>query len=295
MQVSLREGREVGKCPNCGNVFRVGSSHHTRVPTSPPASSVPASRPLPPQGDQWWVKGNDGQTYGPVTKAELDAWVREGRVLFGQQVLRDGDSSWQWAQVVYPELAAAPQPSTSVPQSLPALTSPAPSPAPSPHAPSWQEGPTQVNAPPSDGDASEYSRERLEATGSGGFGTVTGVVLGVLAVVVGIPILLCAGCFMCTAVVGQRAMEAEREAEERAIKVAKDALRRHFNFVEFSTDVTAWESDIDTWEVHGHGETNSGAFTEFTCTLTVTQWENTNRWTLESVELDGETVYTNTN
>lgn len=53
----------------------------------------------------WHVKTEDDESYGPVERTELDAWVAEGRLNRDCQLLREGDEQWQWADAVYPELA----------------------------------------------------------------------------------------------------------------------------------------------------------------------------------------------
>jgi len=70
------------------------------------------------------VKIEDGDTYGPVPKSELDEWVTEGRLTAESQVLRDGADQWQWASDLYPELEESPpEPEESAPaKPTPAIT-----------------------------------------------------------------------------------------------------------------------------------------------------------------------------
>jgi len=51
------------------------------------------------------VRTEDGETFGPVPKSELDEWVSEGRLTADTQILRDGADQWQWATDEYPQLA----------------------------------------------------------------------------------------------------------------------------------------------------------------------------------------------
>jgi hypothetical protein len=53
----------------------------------------------------WHVQTADGAHYGPVTKADLDAWVADERLDAECQVLMDGWDQWKWAEEVYPQLA----------------------------------------------------------------------------------------------------------------------------------------------------------------------------------------------
>jgi hypothetical protein len=50
------------------------------------------------------LKTEDGQTFGPVPKKELDEWLSEGRITAECQLLKDGADQWQWASDVYPQL-----------------------------------------------------------------------------------------------------------------------------------------------------------------------------------------------
>jgi len=90
------------KCPHCNSIFVVPQ----------PGEALQESAPLPPRGpgpsqtaDRWSLKTPEGQTFGPVSKSQLDSWVAEGRVSAQSQVLREGADQWQWASEVYPVLA----------------------------------------------------------------------------------------------------------------------------------------------------------------------------------------------
>ena len=67
----------------------------------------PAATPSGGGRAEWLVKTADGEEYGPVTKAELDNWVRDGRLNDKCQLLRDNWGALRWAQDVYPELTIA--------------------------------------------------------------------------------------------------------------------------------------------------------------------------------------------
>jgi hypothetical protein len=53
---------------------------------------------------RWLLRADNGQTYGPIPRAELDAWVQQGRVSATSYVIREGDAQWQLASDVYPQL-----------------------------------------------------------------------------------------------------------------------------------------------------------------------------------------------
>jgi tetratricopeptide (TPR) repeat protein len=84
-------------------------------PTRPPISGAPLTTEqaaanngrwdAPPPYDLWVVRNAAQREYGPVTKAVLDQWVREGRVDLHSRVLRAGWPKWRRAPAVYAELA----------------------------------------------------------------------------------------------------------------------------------------------------------------------------------------------
>lgn len=76
----------------------------TQSAAKEPAAKKPAAEAT---GD-WFMQTEEGEQYGPVTKADLDAWVTEGRLDAGCQVLRDGWEQWKWAEEVFPQLSGTP-------------------------------------------------------------------------------------------------------------------------------------------------------------------------------------------
>ncbi len=130
------------KCPACGTSFRVpaassqaaasatsgsaeqagagkaGSATSTAAAqkTSSAASETPTrvvrrtqssakARAAESSAAVWTLLTADGQEYGPISKAELDSWVVDGRVVAGAQLYCEGWPEWQWAEQIYPQLA----------------------------------------------------------------------------------------------------------------------------------------------------------------------------------------------
>lgn len=56
-------------------------------------------------GNAWFLATPDGQQHGPVSKAELDRWVAEGRVQAHFNLFCQGWTEWQPAGALYPTLA----------------------------------------------------------------------------------------------------------------------------------------------------------------------------------------------
>jgi hypothetical protein len=112
-------GRQV-KCPGCQTSMLVQIAAPVTAPLATPlaaasqatARPAPVARPMPaaarpmPQMERWTLLTEDQQQFGPITRPELDQWYSEGRITQGCQLLREGGSAWQWAQEIYPALAA---------------------------------------------------------------------------------------------------------------------------------------------------------------------------------------------
>lgn len=54
--------------------------------------------------DNWIVRDRDDQEYGPVSKAILDKWIEQGRIVSGMRILRSDWSKWKRVEKVFPEL-----------------------------------------------------------------------------------------------------------------------------------------------------------------------------------------------
>ena len=98
-------------CQGCGQRLSVAEEHagHTaRCPKCKRVYTVPAATAgaVSPTSDQWRLRTEDGTVYGPVTKAELDQWVAEGRVTAISQLLHEPDQHWQPAGQTYPQLGS---------------------------------------------------------------------------------------------------------------------------------------------------------------------------------------------
>jgi hypothetical protein len=107
------------KCPGCAAAIQVPGQT-----SAGPAASVAAT------AIQWYVKAQDGQTYGPITQAELDQWVAQGRVTAETQILQHGADQWQWADNLYPQLAQPRPIPAPAAATVPPVVSPAAMPSP---------------------------------------------------------------------------------------------------------------------------------------------------------------------
>jgi len=105
----LRVGDEFAgrkaRCPHCKNVYTVPQSLDDPT-VSPPSPDETEGLPTQPDsfGEQWRLRTEDGNVYGPVSKTEVDFWLTEGRITADCHLQRDGSAQWTPATSVYPVL-----------------------------------------------------------------------------------------------------------------------------------------------------------------------------------------------
>lgn len=114
------------RCPACSHVFvreeGRGVTTTSRVPSlalgpgpsaggAVPDSSVrqtSENSPAPPtptaRAPRWQLRTPEGLVFGPVDRAQLDQWVREGRVTADCQVRDEVEDQWHAADEIYPAL-----------------------------------------------------------------------------------------------------------------------------------------------------------------------------------------------
>lgn len=98
LRVADEHAGKLAKCPHCQAVYTVPQPIAGWSPAGT-TSSDPAS------ADRWHLKTPDGLSFGPVSRAELDRWLTEGRVTAASQILHEANGQWVWASQVYPHLA----------------------------------------------------------------------------------------------------------------------------------------------------------------------------------------------
>src|SRR5437870_2848978 len=47
----------------------------------------------------YWVVADDGKEYGPIPESELLSWIQDGRIRGHNQVLLEGSTEWQTADI----------------------------------------------------------------------------------------------------------------------------------------------------------------------------------------------------
>ncbi|MHB0956510.1 MAG: TM2 domain-containing protein [Pirellulaceae bacterium] len=106
-------------CSHCSQPLRVTGAtagRHVRCPQCQAFIRVPDAPGSEPTR-QWRLRTQEGRLYGPVSRAELTQWVREGRVNAHCQVSPADSDKWMWAAELFAELSepaldgyAAPRP-----------------------------------------------------------------------------------------------------------------------------------------------------------------------------------------
>ena len=101
-------------CQGCGRKLRAADEHagkKARCPqcrtiyTVPPAVTPSSFRDSGgTAADAWYLETDGGQTYGPVSRSELDAWFNQDRLTATSRVRQEGGIS-QSAIELYPSLA----------------------------------------------------------------------------------------------------------------------------------------------------------------------------------------------
>lgn len=100
------------RCTNCGKTLRVGDQHagkQVRCPACQQISVAPtadssATKPGGSAGSTWHMRTPEGQTYGPVTWSQIQAWAGEGRLAADCFVAESAAGPWRGAAELFPSL-----------------------------------------------------------------------------------------------------------------------------------------------------------------------------------------------
>ena len=96
------------RCPQCGNVYEVPQKTGGDVDVFAGVDqSNPAAKAANVGSLQWSMKTPDGSEYGPVSKEELDQWLREGRISADCFLKSSATGKWQPAADVYQMLRSS--------------------------------------------------------------------------------------------------------------------------------------------------------------------------------------------
>lgn len=98
------------KCPGCGTPLTIPATDGNGSAAGAAASGTLSAFGGSSSGggaaeNTWHLATADGQQHGPISKAELDHWVAEGRIQAHFNVFCQGWTEWCPAGNVYPQLA----------------------------------------------------------------------------------------------------------------------------------------------------------------------------------------------
>ena len=100
LRVAEEHAGKLAKCPRCGATYTVPSgSSSAALHSAGTASGIAGGKT-----DAWYMRAEDGRSYGPVTKSELDTWFTEGRIGPNAQLRQEGSEPWEAASSIYPAL-----------------------------------------------------------------------------------------------------------------------------------------------------------------------------------------------
>jgi len=107
------------KCPGCGRTLQVADEHLGKQARCPMCNEIyqvsgDGAASSNPEAAAWRMRTPEGQTYGPISKAELDAWVSEGRVTAECLLASETNPDWIHADTVYSVLQIPAAPSVAV-------------------------------------------------------------------------------------------------------------------------------------------------------------------------------------
>lgn len=93
LRVADEHAGKLARCPHCQAIYKV-----------PQPQSLSPDPAVIATSDKWRMKIANGLVYGPVSRAELDRWLTEGRITADCQLLPEGQQQWIWATDLYPQL-----------------------------------------------------------------------------------------------------------------------------------------------------------------------------------------------
>lgn len=113
-----------GVCPTCGVKIVIPQDS---VASSAAPSVAPTQAASAPASAGWFVRGADGDQYGPAPEELFESWIEEGRIAGDTWIWREGWPEWRQASDALPgRIPPAASPAPSPPQ--PAPSEPAPEP-----------------------------------------------------------------------------------------------------------------------------------------------------------------------
>jgi hypothetical protein len=104
MRVSDEHAGKRARCPGCGYISAIPSTSADESSATPLADTDYSA----PATTEWLMKSDDGQVYGPVGFEELEQWAAQGRISPSSQLRGSSERGWQSACDVFPQLLQSP-------------------------------------------------------------------------------------------------------------------------------------------------------------------------------------------
>jgi hypothetical protein len=119
LRVADEHAGKLAKCPHCQAIYTVPQS--AAAASWGAGSTTDASLAA---SDRWHLKTPDGLSFGPVSLAELDRWLADGRITAASQIMHEADGQWVVANQIYPHLASFTAESPRKPVPMPQAINP---------------------------------------------------------------------------------------------------------------------------------------------------------------------------
>lgn len=109
LRVSDEHAGQIARCPKCETDLTVPRQTQLSdlAPREAEPKTTPESASTVDSGRPWYIHLPSGQRDGPMTRAELDRRMAEGKLTRNCQVLQEGWDKWKWADEIFPALANA--------------------------------------------------------------------------------------------------------------------------------------------------------------------------------------------
>jgi len=95
LQVANEHAGKKARCPQCGFIYSVPSGHGAEGSVGSARATEQPAEDAPTSEDQWWVRTEEGDEYGPVGRRTLDDWFAENRISRSSHIRHGQTQDWQ--------------------------------------------------------------------------------------------------------------------------------------------------------------------------------------------------------